>query len=87
MNTINTKIYVVRPSERNNLRENRVVLSKHDLAHVSFIIFFLQPCEVMSTRVFYSSSSGSYNESQGPTGGLGAGKSLRDRAPVARSSI
>jgi hypothetical protein len=41
----------------------------------------------MSTRAFYYSRSGSYNESQGPTCGLGAGKTLHDRASVVRSSI
>jgi hypothetical protein len=32
--------------------------------------------EVASTRAFYSSRLGSYNESRGPTGGLRAGKTL-----------
>jgi hypothetical protein len=40
------------------------------------VSFFSDPYEVMSTRAFYSSSSASYNESQGPIGGLGAGKTL-----------
>jgi hypothetical protein len=35
---------------------------------------------VTSTRAFYSSRSGSYNESQGPTGGLEAGKTICCRA-------
>jgi hypothetical protein len=38
------------------------------------------PCQVASTRAFYSSRSDSYNESQGPTCGLGASKTLCCRA-------
>jgi hypothetical protein len=30
---------------------------------------FFDPCEDMPTRSFYSSRSGSYNETRGPTGG------------------
>jgi hypothetical protein len=41
---------------------------------------FSVPCEVASTRDFYSSRSGSYNESRCPTGGLGAGQTLCCRA-------
>jgi hypothetical protein len=33
------------------------------------------PCEVAPARAIYSSRSGSYNESRGPTGGLGHVKS------------
>jgi hypothetical protein len=33
-------------------------------------------CEVVPARTFYISRSGSYNESWGPTGGLGAGQTL-----------
>jgi hypothetical protein len=49
-------------------RKNGVVLLKPSLAHVSLSLFF-QPCEEVSTRSFYSSRSGSYNETRGPTGG------------------
>jgi hypothetical protein len=49
--------------------------------------FFFDPYVVASTRAFYSSSSGSYNESQCPTGGPGAGKVLHGRVAVVRSSI
>jgi hypothetical protein len=31
--------------------------------------FFVRPYEEVSTRSFYNSMSGSYNETQGPTGG------------------
>jgi hypothetical protein len=30
---------------------------------------FFGPCEEVSTRSFYSTRPGSYNETQGPTGG------------------
>jgi hypothetical protein len=30
---------------------------------------FFDPCEEVSTHSFYSSRSGSYNETRGPTGG------------------
>jgi hypothetical protein len=50
-------------------------LPKPDLTRVSLGIFF-DPCEVTFTRVFYSSSSASYNEFQGPTCGLETGKTL-----------
>jgi hypothetical protein len=65
------------PSGCNTLcpRENGVVLPKPDLTRVSLGIFF-DPCEVTFTRVFYSSSSASYNEFQGPTCGLETGKTL-----------
>jgi hypothetical protein len=43
-------------------------------------LFFSNPCEVAPTRAFYSSRSGSYNESRGSTGGLGAGQTLCCRA-------
>jgi hypothetical protein len=44
-------------------------------------------CPVLvSTRAFYSSRSDSYNKTQGPTGGLGAGKTLCSRTLMARSS-
>jgi hypothetical protein len=43
-------------------------------------LLFLTPCEVVSTRAFYISRSGSYNESQGPTGGLKTDKTLCCRA-------
>jgi hypothetical protein len=33
-------------------------------------------CEVVFARVIYSSRSGSYNESRGPTGGLRTGQTL-----------
>jgi hypothetical protein len=77
-----------RPSERNTLRsrENGVVLPQPNLARVSLSLFS-NPREVTSSRAFYSSSSGSYNEYQNPTGGLGTGKALRGRALVARSRI
>jgi hypothetical protein len=77
--------------KRNTLRprENRDVLLKTGLACVSlsFFFFFQTPLEVASTRAFYSSRSDSYNEFQGPTGGLKTGKTLRGMASVARSSI
>jgi hypothetical protein len=47
---------------------------------------FSDPLKVASTRAFYSSRLGSYNEFQGPTGGLGAEKTLCCRASPARSS-
>jgi hypothetical protein len=34
------------------------------------------PCDGAPARAFYSSRSGSYNESRGPTGGIGAGQTL-----------
>jgi hypothetical protein len=79
-----------RPLERNTLRphENSFILLKSDLACVSLSLFlFFNPYEVASTRTFYNSSLGSYNEPQGPTSGPGAGKTLHGRAPMARSSI
>jgi hypothetical protein len=42
--------------------------------------FFSDPHEVASTRAFYISRLGSYNESQGSTGGLRVGKTLCCRA-------
>jgi hypothetical protein len=46
-----------------------------------------QTCLVLaSTWAFYSLRSGSYNETQGPTGGPGAGKTLCSRTLMARSS-
>jgi hypothetical protein len=41
-----------------------------------FLALCLDPCEVASARAFYSSRSGSYNESRGPTSGLGACQTL-----------
>jgi hypothetical protein len=38
------------------------------------------------SRAFYSSRAGSYNETQGPTGDPGAGKTLCSMALMARSS-
>jgi hypothetical protein len=74
---------------RNTLRsrKNEVVLPTPNLACVSLSLSFFDLCELASTRAFYSSSSDSYNESQGPTGGPGAGKALRGRATVGRNSI
>jgi hypothetical protein len=66
-------------------RKNGVVLLKPDIVRVSLSIFS-DPLKVASTQAFYSSSLDSYNESQGPTGGLGVGKTLCCRAPPARSS-
>jgi hypothetical protein len=40
---------------------------------------FFDP-EVAPVRAFYNSMSGNYNESQGPTGGIGAGQTLCCRA-------
>jgi hypothetical protein len=66
---------------------NIVVLLKSGLTRVRLsLFFFFDPLDVASTRAFYTSRSGSYNESQGPTGGIGAGKTLCCRAPPARSS-
>jgi hypothetical protein len=63
-----------RPSERNTLRprENSVVLLKPGLARVSLGLSsgresVFSPCEDVSTRSFYSSRAGSYNETRGPT--------------------
>jgi hypothetical protein len=39
-----------------------------------------------SVQVFYSSRSGSYNETQGPIGGPRAGKILCNRVVIARSN-
>jgi hypothetical protein len=39
-----------------------------------------------SSRAFYSSRPSNYNETQGTTGGPGAGKTLCSRALMARSS-
>jgi hypothetical protein len=41
---------------------------------------FFRPREVASVRAFYSSRSGNYNESRGPTGELGTGQTLCCRA-------
>jgi hypothetical protein len=38
-------------------------------------------CEVAPAQAFYSSRSGSYNESRGPIGGLGAGQTVCCRSP------
>jgi hypothetical protein len=46
--------------------------------HEPFLFF--DPYEVAPARAFYSSRSGSYNESRGPTGELRAGKTLCCRA-------
>jgi hypothetical protein len=62
-------------------RKNEVVLLKLDLTRVSLTLSsFSDPREVASIRAFYSSRSGSYNEFQGSTAGLGAGKTLYCRA-------
>jgi hypothetical protein len=66
--------------------ENGVVLLKPGLARVSLSLFSSDPLEVVSTRAFYSSRSGSYSESEGLTSGLRGGKTLCCRAPLARSS-
>jgi hypothetical protein len=47
-------------------RENGVVLLKPALLEP---FLFAYPCEVVSTRAFYSSKLGSYIETRGPTGG------------------
>jgi hypothetical protein len=39
-------------------------------------LIFFGPWEVVPARAFYSSRSGSYNGSRGPTGGLGEGQTL-----------
>jgi hypothetical protein len=64
--------------ESNTLRpqENKVVLLKPDLTLVSLSLSYFSPLEVASTQAFYSSRSDNYNESQGPTGGLEADKTL-----------
>jgi hypothetical protein len=49
-------------------------------AFVSLSIFFSDPCEVAHAQAFYSPRSSSYNESRGPTDGLGAGQTLCCRA-------
>jgi hypothetical protein len=43
-------------------------------------LFPTDHCEVAPAQAFYSSRSDSYNESQGPTGDLGAGQTLCCRA-------
>jgi hypothetical protein len=57
----------------------RTELSCTSLPYLSLIFFrprpaqtdlSAPPCEVVPARTFYSSWSGSYNESRGPTGGL-----------------
>jgi hypothetical protein len=57
------------PPESSTLRpqENRVVLSKHGLARVSLnlFFFFFDPSPALS---FYNSRSGSYIETNDPTG-------------------
>jgi hypothetical protein len=72
------------PSERNTLRtrKNEVILLKPGLTRVSLSLFSwpIDPCEVASTRDFYSLRSDSYNESQGPISDLGAGKTVCCRA-------
>jgi hypothetical protein len=75
------------PPEHNTLRprENEVVLLKPGLARVSLSLSLstdlsIDPCELASTRAFYSSRSDSYNESQGPTYGLVVGQTLCCRA-------
>jgi hypothetical protein len=40
----------------------------------------IDPAEVAFARAFYNSWSGNYNESRGPTDGLGAGQTLYCRA-------
>jgi hypothetical protein len=73
-------------SKRNTLhpRENGVVLLKSRLARVSLSFFY--PSKVAHTQAFYNSRLSSYNESQGPTGNLGAVKPLCCRTPPVRSS-
>jgi hypothetical protein len=73
--------------KRNTLRsrENGVVLLKLCLTRVRLNLSFFDLCEVTSIRAFCSSRSDSYNESQGPTGGLRTSKTLCCRAPPARS--
>jgi hypothetical protein len=64
------------PPERNTLRpqENRVVLPKPGHARVSLSLSsgcqsVFDPCEDVSTRSFYSSRTGSCNETWDSTGG------------------
>jgi hypothetical protein len=40
-----------------------------DLSLDLFPVLCLDPCEVVPVRAFYSSRSGNYNETRGPTGG------------------
>jgi hypothetical protein len=59
-------------SERNTLhpRKNWVVLLKPALPEpYLFFSLFVHPCEEAPTRAFYSSRSGNYIETRGPTGG------------------
>jgi hypothetical protein len=52
-----------------------IILYVHDVTGVILLQFvlseptFLSPCEDVSTRSFYSSRSGCYNETRGPTDG------------------
>jgi hypothetical protein len=87
MSMVNTKIYVVLAAiaqyptstgEQNYIAQ--VWLCPSEPEH------FSPPYEVAYAQAFYSSRSGSYNESQGPIGGLRAGKTLCCRAPPDRSS-
>jgi hypothetical protein len=71
-----------RPLEHNTLRprENWVVLLKPVLPVWAWAFFLTDPYEVAPAWAFYSSMLGSYNDSQGPTGGLGVGQTLCCRA-------
>jgi hypothetical protein len=68
------------PPERNTLRpwENGVVLLKPVLPEPTFLSvnLFSTRREVVSARSFYSSRTGSYNETRGPTGGLEVAETL-----------
>jgi hypothetical protein len=56
------------------------------LVSLSSIEIQRTPLVLTSVWTFYSSRPDSYNETQGLTGGLGAGKTLCSRALMARSS-
>jgi hypothetical protein len=56
----------------------RMELYCSSLSYLS--LFSDRPCEVTPVWTFYSLRSDSYNESQGPTGGLGASQTLCYRA-------
>jgi hypothetical protein len=80
------------PPKRNILRPRRRLLY-YCVWCCSSVEFNLRRAEVKRTclvlmffRAFYSSRLGSYNETEGPTGGPGADKTLYSRTLIARSN-
>jgi hypothetical protein len=78
----------LRESGRQSVIPGRIELycSSMTLLMWAWAFLFSDPLEVASTRDFYSSTLDNYNESQGPIGGLGAGKTLCCMTPPTRSS-